>query len=159
MDINKEKCKTLKKIRKKLADALDIDLHQRECTYEGACSGTCPKCKQEEQQLNRAILAKSALAAGTVAVTVGLTGCTQMGQPPLEGETVMIPSTVEELDRMPEQPPSTLQAPERNTEEPEQETGTEIEGTEIEGTEETGTTEEFYELEGDIVMVEPTEGE
>ncbi len=154
MDINKEKCKTLKKIRKKLADALDIDLHQRECTYEGACSGTCPKCKQEEEQLNRAILAKSALAAGTVAITVGLTGCTQMVQPPLEGETVMIPSTVEELDGVAEEPPSTVQTPERDTEEPEQETGTEIEGME-----ETGTTEEFYELEGDIVMVEPTEGE
>lgn len=160
MDINKEKCKALKKIRKKLADALDIDLHQRECTYEGACSGTCPKCKQEEEQLNRAILAKSALAAGTVAVTVGLTGCTQMGQPPLEGEPVMIPSTVEELDGTLDEPSSTVQAPERDTEKPEQETGTEIEGKlELEAGTTEENTEEFYELEGDIVMVEPTEGE
>lgn len=158
MDINKEKCKTLKKIRKKLADALDIDLHQRECTYEGACSGTCPKCKQEEEQLNRAILAKSALAAGAVALTVGLTGCTQMSQPPLEGETVILPSTVEELDGVTEAPPSTVQKPEGDTEEPEQEKGTDI-VPEIEGMEEVGTTEEFYELEGDIVMVEPTEVE
>ena len=99
-------------------------------------------------------MAKSALAAGTVAVTVGLTGCTQMVQPPLEGETVIIPSTVEELDGTLDEPPSTVQELEGDTEESEQETGTEIEGTE-----EAGSTEEFYELEGDIVMVEPTEGE
>lgn len=136
MDINKEKCKTLKKIRKKLADTLDIDLHQRECTYEGTCSGTCPKCKQEEEQLNRAILAKSALAAGTVAVTVGLTGCTQMFQrnQPLEGvvETINPPSTVD----------STVEELEGDTEV-------------VEGMEEVGSTEEPFELEGDVAPVEP----
>ena len=30
----------------------DIDLKQEECTYKGECSGTCPKCKQEEEILN-----------------------------------------------------------------------------------------------------------
>lgn len=75
MDLNKEKCRKLKQIRKRMADTLHIDLHQRECTYEGPCSGTCPKCKQEEQQLNQAILKKTALAAGVVTMTVGLTGC------------------------------------------------------------------------------------
>lgn len=94
MDINKEKCKKLKQIRKKLADTLNIDLHQRECTYEGACSGTCPKCKQEERQLNEAILRKTALAAGVVTMTVGLTGCIQEteGVLPMPIE----PSTTEE---------------------------------------------------------------
>lgn len=97
MDVNKEKCKALKKIRKKLADTLGVDLQQRECTYEGKCSGTCPKCKQEEEQLNRAILAKSALAAGTVVATVGLTGCAQIFQPLVEGGMQLLsPSSTEE---------------------------------------------------------------
>lgn len=93
MDINKEKCRKLKQIRKRLADTLHIDLHQRECTYEGPCSGTCPKCKQEEQQLNQAILKKTALAAGVVTVTVGLTGCIME----TEGTPMIInPTTTEE---------------------------------------------------------------
>lgn len=93
MDINKEKCRKLKQIRKRLADTLHIDLHQRECTYEGPCSGTCPKCKQEEQQLNQAILKKTALAAGVVTMTVGLTGCIME----TEGTPMIInPTTTEE---------------------------------------------------------------
>ena len=94
MDLNKEKCRKLKQIRKRLADTLHIDLHQRECTYEGPCSGTCPKCKQEEQQLNQAILKKTALAAGVVTMTVGLTGCVME----TEGTPMMIPpATTEEV--------------------------------------------------------------
>lgn len=73
MNVHKEKCKRLKAIRKKLADGLGIDLRQRECTFEGECSGTCPKCRQEEEALNRALLGKAA----AVAVSAGLllTGC------------------------------------------------------------------------------------
>ena len=93
MDLNKEKCRKLKQIRKRLADTLHIDLHQRECTYEGPCSGTCPKCKQEEQQLNQAILKKTALAAGVVTMTVGLTGCVME----TEGSPVFHPATTEEV--------------------------------------------------------------
>ena len=55
---NKEKCRHLRKVRKQIADELNIDLHQTECTYEGICSGTCPKCEQEEQILNAALLRK-----------------------------------------------------------------------------------------------------
>lgn len=74
MDKHREKCKNLKDIRKKMADRLGIDLHQRECTYQGKCSGTCPKCRQEEEILNKALLGKTAAA---VAITAGvmLTGC------------------------------------------------------------------------------------
>lgn len=159
MDVNKEKCKALKKIRKKLADTLGVDLQQRECTYEGKCSDTCPKCKQEEEQLNRAIVAKSALAAGTVAVTVGLTGCTHMFQP-LEGDTVISnpTTTVEELTG------EEIVGPE----EPDTEKATDGLG-ELEGREEVPDdseewegeiwtteqdTEQPYELEGDVLPIE-----
>lgn len=77
MNIHKEKCKRLKAIRKKLADGLGIDLKQRECTFEGECRGTCPKCRQEEEALNRALLGKAAAVA--VSAGILLTGC--QGEP------------------------------------------------------------------------------
>lgn len=73
MNIHKEKCKRLKAIRKKLADGLGIDLKQRECSFEGECRGTCPKCRQEEEALNRALLGKAAAVA--VSAGILLTGC------------------------------------------------------------------------------------
>ena len=77
----KNKCKILKQIRQKIADENDIPLVTQECSYQGECSGTCPKCEQElrylEQQLaHRQALGKrvtvAALAAGLLA---SLTGC------------------------------------------------------------------------------------
>lgn len=73
MNIHKEKCKRLKAIRKKMADGLGIDLKQKECTFEGECRGTCPKCRQEEEALNRALLGKAAAVA--VSAGIMLTGC------------------------------------------------------------------------------------
>lgn len=75
MDINKAKCKKLKQIRKAISDKIGVELHQTECTYEGKCSGTCPKCQQEESILNKALLSKGAAAVATVAIAAGLTGC------------------------------------------------------------------------------------
>ncbi|MCF0130909.1 MAG: hypothetical protein HUJ71_04240 [Pseudobutyrivibrio sp.] len=72
---HKEKCKIMKSIRKKMADKLGVDLHQTECTFEGECRGTCPKCKQEEDLLNHAILSKGALGVATLATAVSLVGC------------------------------------------------------------------------------------
>lgn len=73
--IHKEKCKELKAIRAKIAEDLGIDLQQRECTYEGYCSGTCPKCKSEEMRLNLAIMKKQMEAADVKrrAAAAGLT--------------------------------------------------------------------------------------
>ena len=51
----KQKCNVLKRVRKQMADKLGIDLHQKECTFEGECSGTCPKCAHEESGLNAAL--------------------------------------------------------------------------------------------------------
>lgn len=60
---HKEKCKALKEVRKTIADKLGIDLHQTECTYEGECSGTCPKCAKEERTLNKALLSGAVIAS------------------------------------------------------------------------------------------------
>ena len=73
----KEKCAELKEIRRKMANKLGIDLHQRECTYEGECTGTCPKCKAEELQLNKELFKRKAAVVGATAFTaLSLTACT-----------------------------------------------------------------------------------
>lgn len=88
-DIHKEKCKALKKIRKSIADSLNIDLHQTECTFQGKCSGTCPKCRQEEDILNKALLARTAAVAGAVVLTASLTACDGGKPVELEGEATL----------------------------------------------------------------------
>ena len=76
MKRGKQVCKTLKQIRKQVADANEIQYEPTECTYEGDCLGTCPKCEQEvryiERQLNiRRALGKAVSVAG-VAMGLGL---------------------------------------------------------------------------------------
>lgn len=100
----KNKCKILKEIRQKIADENDIPYVTRECTYQGECSGTCPKCEQElrylEQQLSyRQRLGKAivvtALAAG---MSLTMAGC----NPPITdnaGEAESMPqATVATVD-------------------------------------------------------------
>ncbi len=75
MNKGRAKCERLKKIRKAMADRLHVDLHQKECTFEGNCRGTCPKCKQEEEILNRELLKRAAgLGIGALA-GLSLAGC------------------------------------------------------------------------------------
>ena len=95
---NKEKCNELKKIRKHLADELNIDLHQTECTFEGECSGTCPKCKQEEKVLNSTLLKKGVVVLSTAALTFGLAACTPQEPTELSGDVeIADPPVVEDL--------------------------------------------------------------
>lgn len=73
---HKERCSVLKKVRKTIADNLGIDLHQTECTYEGECSGTCPKCAKEEKILNKALISGTAIAS-----SVALCACNVVAEP------------------------------------------------------------------------------
>ena len=68
---HKDKCKALKNLRKKIADEIGVDLHQTECTYQGECSGTCPKCANEEKTLNKALLGSSIAAASVILAACG----------------------------------------------------------------------------------------
>jgi hypothetical protein len=46
-------CEILKDIRKEVGDTTDgLNLQQSECTFKGECSGTCPKCESELQEIN-----------------------------------------------------------------------------------------------------------
>lgn len=81
----KNKCKILKQIRQKIADENDIPLVTQECTYQGECSGTCPRCEAElrylEQQLARrqAVGKAVTVAALSVSLMAGAAGCSPGG--------------------------------------------------------------------------------
>ena len=71
--LGKAKCKILKEIRQKIADENDIPYVTRECTYQGDCSGTCPRCERELRYLEQELEARRKLGK-TVAVTALCTG-------------------------------------------------------------------------------------
>ena len=65
----KQTCKILKEIRKQIAEENDIELVVSECTYQGDCLGTCPKCEAEVRYLERELekrqrMGKAAVFAG-----------------------------------------------------------------------------------------------
>ncbi len=75
----KQTCKILKEIRKQIAAENDIKLVIEECTYQGDCLGTCPKCEAEVRYLERELekrqrLGKAAVVAG---LSVGLMAASQ----------------------------------------------------------------------------------
>ena len=51
----KEKCETLKQVRREIAEQNNINLAIEDCTYHGECSGTCPKCEEELRVLEEAL--------------------------------------------------------------------------------------------------------
>ena len=147
----KNKCKILKEIRQKIADENDIPYVTRECTYQGDCRGTCPKCEAElrylEQELEkRRRLGKTvAVAAVAAGLSLSLAACTPGGSSgagsggDLGGVAV---------------PSYTLPVPtDSNTERP-----LEGEPVELEG-EETASTETEEPLMGKIAPAETIEGE
>ena len=76
----KQTCKILKEIRKQIAEENDIKLVIEECTYQGDCRGTCPKCEAEVRYLERELekrqrMGKAAVVAG---LSVGLLGASQV---------------------------------------------------------------------------------
>ncbi|MBR3492376.1 MAG: energy transducer TonB [Bacteroidales bacterium] len=75
----KQTCKILKEIRKQIAAENDIELVISECTYQGDCLGTCPKCEAEVRYLERELekrqrMGKAAVVAG---LSVGLMAASQ----------------------------------------------------------------------------------
>ena len=80
MTKGKQTCKILKEIRKQIAAENDIELVVEECTYQGDCKGTCPKCESEVRYLERELekrqrLGKAAMVAG---LSVGLLSTSQV---------------------------------------------------------------------------------
>jgi len=67
----KKKCNTLKALRRRIADENGIPLNQPECTHQGDCRGTCPRCEAEMHYLEQALSQR--LSLGKMATVAGLT--------------------------------------------------------------------------------------
>ena len=84
----KQTCKILKEIRKQIAEENDIELVISECTYQGDCKGTCPKCEAEVRYLERELekrqrLGKAAVFAGmTIGTAITAASCGPLLPPP-----------------------------------------------------------------------------
>lgn len=57
MSNGKEKCELLTSIRRQVAKAYGLRYNPMECTHEGDCAGTCPKCDAEIRYLQRQLKA------------------------------------------------------------------------------------------------------
>ena len=78
----KSTCKTLKAIRRQIAEANDIKYEPRECHYDGPCLGTCPACEAEVRYLERQLDLRRQLgrAVSLIGVSAGLlSACAQQG--------------------------------------------------------------------------------
>lgn len=72
----KEKCKVLKEIRKQIAEKNDIEYAVSECTFQGECKGTCPKCEAELRYLERELERKKNLGRAVCIVGISSSVCT-----------------------------------------------------------------------------------
>ena len=107
----KQTCKILKEIRKQIAAENDIKLVVEECTYQGDCLGTCPRCEAEVRYLERELekrqrLGKAAVFAGmSLGTLFAATGCSHIIQP-LAGmpEDAFKGTEVVNTDTVPEKP-------------------------------------------------------
>ena len=78
----KSTCKTLKAIRRQIAEANDIKYEPHECHYDGPCLGTCPACEAEVRYLEQQLGLRRQLgrAVSLIGVSAGLlSACTLPG--------------------------------------------------------------------------------
>ena len=83
----KKICGYLKGIRRKIAEENDIKLDIPECTYEGECRGTCPRCEWEVQYLEKTLFERMKLGkiATISGLAIGLSACNgNIGFPPFQ---------------------------------------------------------------------------
>jgi len=94
----KEKCKILKEIRRRIADENDIPYITKECTFQGNCSGTCPRCESELRYLERQLALRASMKKGVTVAAI----CTGMvlataGCSPRTGGQATTSDQIEEL--------------------------------------------------------------
>ena len=99
----KEVCRTLKEIRAEIARQNDIPWETEECTFEGACRGTCPRCEAEARRLEEALakrrrLCKAVALAGVAAgMVTALSGCSAVEALIDDARPVATPAPGEEI--------------------------------------------------------------
>ncbi|MBO4645630.1 MAG: hypothetical protein J5642_03855 [Bacteroidales bacterium] len=90
----KQICKYLKAVRREIATANGIALEIPECTFEGECKGTCPRCENEVRQLEKALVQRRKLSQ-RVAVLGVAAGLSLMGMPAAIAQTELPTDSVE----------------------------------------------------------------
>lgn len=85
----KKICNQLKAVRRQIADENGIPYEQHECTHEGDCRGTCPRCEAEVRYLEQALTRKLLMGkAATVAgLSLSLAACGSKGEVKLNTES------------------------------------------------------------------------
>lgn len=66
----KDICNELKAVRRRIADDNNIPLEIPECTHQGPCAGTCPRCEAEMRYLENALAGR--ISMGKVATVAGM---------------------------------------------------------------------------------------
>lgn len=72
----KEKCKALKEIRRQIAEKNDIPFVVSQCTHQGDCKGTCPKCESELRYLERELAIRQGLGKAVAIAGISIVACT-----------------------------------------------------------------------------------
>ena len=72
MNPGKNRCEYLKEIRKRIATENNIPLEQRECTFKGECSGTCPFCETELRYLEKELHKRKTLGKAVTVAGIAL---------------------------------------------------------------------------------------
>ncbi|MBP5190334.1 MAG: energy transducer TonB [Bacteroidales bacterium] len=95
MSRGKKICNQLKAVRQQIADENGIPFTVEECSHEGDCRGTCPRCEAEVRYLEQALTSR--ITKGRTATVAGLTlslaACGGAGEPTLRVDTPL-PDTV-----------------------------------------------------------------
>ena len=94
MKRGKRICNELRAVRRSIAEENGIALVQPECTHQGDCLGTCPRCEAEVRQLEQALTRRLAMGrAATVAgLSLSLAACGGSPQPSLTVDTPLAPN-------------------------------------------------------------------
>jgi Gram-negative bacterial tonB protein. len=77
----KQTCEILKDIRRQIAEQNNIEFITSECTFQGDCKGTCPRCEAEVRYLERELEKRQrmgkavALAVLSMGMIGGISGC------------------------------------------------------------------------------------
>ena len=96
MPRGKSTCKVLKEVRRKIADANDIPLQDREGTHTGDCAGTCPYCESEVRYLERELSKRRALGKAVAVAGIAMVAVMPaMAQTP---ENTTVPDTIASSD-------------------------------------------------------------
>ncbi len=74
----KEKCKALKEIREQIAKENDIPFAVSQCTHQGDCRGTCPRCESELKYLERELAIRQGLGKAIAVVGISAGVCTSL---------------------------------------------------------------------------------